>query len=256
MKTIILLSATTFLSINAFCQEPAVSPVTSGKVTYQEKVKLDIKLEGDAAQFSESLPKEQTFDKVLYFNPDYSLYQTDDSKKSDEMMTQPQGQMTIRMVISGGNDKTFYDLKKGKKTEQKEFMTRMFLIEGDLGTSDWKLTGNSGTILGYNCQEATKEDKEKKISAWFTTSIPVSSGPAGYAGLPGLVLKVDIDNGKRTITATSIDQNFNSTELLKKPSDGKKVSADEYKKIVDEKMKEMGAEAGEGGAHVMIRIKN
>ena len=255
MKTLFLFFSVLFISVTVTGQDLTGKSTTSGKIFFVERVKLEIKLEGDAAQFAESLPKEQVSEKVLYFNPDYSLYHADDSRKTDEVMAQQTGHMAIRMIISGGNDKTFYDLKNKKKIEQKEFMTRMFLIEGDLGATDWKLTGNSRTILGYNCQEATRTDNEKKITAWFAPAIPVPTGPAGYAGLPGIVLMVDIDNGKRTITATSVDPAFNSTDMLIKPKEGKRVTEAEYKKIVEEKMKEMGTEAGEGGAHVMIRIK-
>jgi GLPGLI family protein len=256
MKTIIFCFSSLLISYAVNCQDPGGKPVTSGRIIYEDKAKLEIKLEGDAAQMAESLPKEQVSEKVLLFNPDCSLYQVNDIKKNDNIMDQGGDHMTVRMIISGGNDKTFNDLKNRKKTEQKEFMTRLFLIESDLGGSEWKLTENFRTILGYNCQEAVRKDKDKNISAWFTSSIPVSTGPAGYEGLPGLILKVDIDNGKRTLTATSIDPSFDNPGLIAKPKEGKKVTSEEYKKIVDEKMKEMGAEGGGEGNHVYIRIKN
>lgn len=256
MKTLFMFLSALLLTLAINGQETTGKSTTKGKVTYEDKVKLEIKLEGDAAQFAESLPKEQVTTKVLYFNADYSLFQADEVKKPEDVMAQETGHMTMRMIIAGGNDKVFIDLKSKKKLEQKEFMSRIFLIEGDLGSNDWKLTGNTRTILGYICQEASREEKDKKISAWFSPNIPVSAGPAGYAGLPGLVLKIDINDGKRTITAVTIDPDFSDASLIVKPKDGKKVTADEYKKIVDEKMKEMGAEGGEGGAHIMIRIKN
>jgi GLPGLI family protein len=156
----------------------------------------------------------------------------------------------------GASDKIYCDLKSLKKTEQKEFMTRMFLIESDLSASDWKFTGNSGIVLGYNCQEAILKDTINVTKAWFTASIPVSAGPAGFYGLPGLILKVDINDGKRIITATSIDPSMEVTDFLIKPKEGKKVTQEEYRKIVADKMKEMGHENGQGTNHVMIRIQN
>lgn len=255
MKKIMLILIVFSTSISGFSQESAGKNTVSGKITYEEKIKLELKLEGDAAQFAESLPKEQVNVKMLLFDQDRTLYTEDDSKKPDEVLTQQTGHMTMRMIVSGGNDKTFTDIKNMKKTEQKEFMTRMFLIESDIMNPDWKFTGNNRIVLGYNCQEAIREDNGKKISAWFTTLIPVSSGPAGYYGLPGLILLVDIDNGKRIITARTIDTELKDQALIVKPDVGKKVTPEEYKKIVDEKMKEMGSEGGEGGAHVMIRIK-
>ena len=255
MKKLFLFLISLYTSLSGIGQEASGKNATSGKIIFEEKIKLEIKLEGDAAQFAESLPKEQVNSKVLLFNPDYTLYMEDDSKKPEDVITEQTGHMTMRMIVAGGKDKTFTDLKNAKKTEQKEFMTRMFLIESELLNQEWKFTGNNRIILGYNCQEAVKEDNGRKISAWFTTKIPVSSGPAGYNGLPGLILLVDVDNGKRVITARTIDTEYKDHAQLVKPEEGKKVTPEEYKKIVDEKMKEMGSEGGEGGAHVMIRIK-
>ena len=47
--------------------------IASGKITYEEKAKIEIKLEGDAAQFADQMPKEQVSSKVLFFNADYCI---------------------------------------------------------------------------------------------------------------------------------------------------------------------------------------
>jgi GLPGLI family protein len=255
MKTMALIFCVLILSVAGKSQSPAAKGITSGKITYQEKAKIEIKLEGDAAQFANDMPKEQINNKILYFNPDYSLYQADDSQK-EEAMEHQSGVMKIKMVAGGSSDKIFCDFKNRNKTEQKEFMTRMFLVDGELAASEWKISDNFRTILGYNCQEAAWEDSTRKVIAWFTASIPVSSGPAGYSGLPGLILQLDLNDGKRTITATAIDPVLNDPGILIKPKEGKKVSSEEYKKIVDDKMKEMGVENGEGMKHIIIRYNN
>ena len=36
-----------------------------------------------------------------------------------------------------------------------------------------------------------------KVDVWFTPEVPVSSGPAGYGGLPGLIVFVDVNEGKK-----------------------------------------------------------
>ena len=134
-------------------------------------------------------------------------------------------------------------------------MTRMFLIEGTV-ENKWKFTGNQKMILDYPCQEAELEGAENKTVVWFTPAIPVQSGPANYIGLPGLVLAVDVNDGKNVITATSVELASVDKSLLEKPSKGKKTTREEFDKIVDEKMKEMGAESGSGGSGtIMIKIK-
>ncbi len=53
-------------------------------------------------------------------------------KRDQEVMRIQKSHTSMRMIASGENDKTFCDLKNKKKVEQKEFMTRIFLIDGDL----------------------------------------------------------------------------------------------------------------------------
>lgn len=254
MKTLILFLFALIIPVAVISQNPSGKSSSSGKVTYEDRVKREMKFEGDEAQFSESFPKERVSNKILLFNSDFSLYQKDESKKSDVVMQKSHSGVTKIVLV--GQDKTFTDLKNKKMVEQKEFMTRKFLIESDLGNSTWKLTGNTSTVLGYYCQEAVKEDKVGKIRALFTTSIPVSTGPDVYSDLPGLVLLVDINDGKQLITATSIDLAFNDFSTLTRPKEGKKVTSEEYKEIVDSKLKEMGSDGAESGANVMMRINN
>jgi hypothetical protein len=65
---------------------------------------------------------------------------------------------------------------------------------------------------------------------------------------------VETHNGDRTITATSVDLSAPDKNMLVKPKQGKKVTPEEYRKIIDEKMKEMGGEGG-SGQQVIIRIQ-
>jgi len=226
----------------------------SGKIRYEEKMKLEIKLEGQSAQYADMLPKERTEQKILYFSPDASLYQRDREKQKNEVVEQEAAGAMVHFQVYQSDDKVYRDLKENKKLEQREFMTRMFLIESDAGMADWKLTGEQKVILNYPCQEALREEDGKKIRAWFTPAIPVSSGPQNFGSLPGMILSVDIDNGDRTITASSVELSPVDQDLLVKPKDGKKVTEEQYRKIVDKKLKESGAEGG-SGQHTVIKIQ-
>lgn len=222
----------------------------SGNVVYEDVMKLEINLEGEAAQYSDMLPKERRSSKILIFNPSASLYENHKEDASDPVAISGAG-MHMEFKMAEPDNKIFYDLDGNEQIEQREFMTRQFLIKGEIDPAAWKLTGNEKTIMDYPCQEAIKEENGKQIKAWFTPAIPVSSGPADYVGLPGLVLNVDIDNGKRIIAAQEIKLGPVDKKLLKKPKKGKKVSREEFDAIVAEKMKEMGAE-GEGGQGTMM----
>ncbi len=245
------------LAITAWGQETGNDAITSGRITFEEKIKFEIKLEGDAAQFAANLPKERTSEKILLFTPEATLFE-DGVNNQDEMEASHGEGVRIRMVVSGEN-KVYTDLKKGIVTDQRDFMNRIFLVEKELPASNWKITGNQKTILGYPCMEAVRQDTAgKKTIVWFAPSINIKGGPAGFCNLPGMVLGVDIDEGTRTFIAKSVEPVAMSEMKIQKPKEGKKVTEEEYKQIVAEKMKEMGIEEGPGeGArnHVRIMIK-
>jgi GLPGLI family protein len=225
----------------------------AGSVIYQQTVKLDIQLEGDATQFAHALPKERKSEKILHFTEESAVFENHHVEDVEEAMDMHgEGSMMIKMIEP--DNKLFTDLENKLQIEQKEFMSRVFLIEKDIEKGGWKLTGNQKLILEYACQEAIAEEEGTMVRAWFTPEISVPLGPGEFGNLPGLVLGVDINDGEQIIEATSVELKPVDVEILKKPRKGKKVTEEEYQVIVEEKMKEMGAE-GEGGSGHAVMIK-
>lgn len=245
MRKLLLLTVALFIAALGYAQE--------GVITYGQVIKIEIKLEGDASAFSDMLPKERKSEKTLLFNSESSLYQNKE-KDDGEAMHMDSGGAGVMIKMDEPDNKVFTDLATGAQVEQTEFMTRTFLVKGS-AKNKWKMTGNQKTILDYPCQEAELDGADKKTIAWFTPVIPVSGGPGNYGGLPGMILAVDIGDGHNTITATSVDLSEIEKGLIVKPKKGKKVSREEYDKIVERKMKEMGAEQGAGSGTFMIKIK-
>ena len=90
-----------------------------------------------------------------------------------------------------------------------------------------------------------EDEKEITITAWYTPEIPVSQGPEGYWGLPGLILEVN--DGKTTILCSKVVLNPKEKADIKAPATGKEVSQKEYDEIVIKKMEEMSEMGGRGG---------
>ncbi|MES2627979.1 MAG: GLPGLI family protein [Bacteroidota bacterium] len=233
-----------------------IAQTQSGKVTYEEIITFKIDLEGEAAQFASMMPKEQKGTKVLHFNQDASIFMSPQKTEDEEISRTTENGSHFKFKIGRADEKAYCDLKKNKKLEQKDFMSRKFLVESDIQTSNWKLTGKQKTILGYPCQEAVKEDSTKKTTVWFTPAIPVSVGPAGSEGLPGLVLAMEANNGEYVLNATSVEAGKEDVALLVKPSEGKKMSREAYTKMVEEKTEEMRKEyGGSGNGNVIIKMR-
>lgn len=250
------MSIKSIITLMTLAAAQAVSAQTSGKVTYNEKVKLEIRLDGIQDQaLLNSIPKEKTSQGILSFTNEAALYEKIKKEENNDInqTTEDGGQVMIKMQEP--DDKFFTDLKEKKKTEQRDFMGRMFLVESDMKGQNWKMTGKQKTILNYPCQEAVLQDTSKKVTAWFTSSIPVSAGPNGYANLPGMILEVSADSGRVTMTAAKVELGPIENSALVKPSKGKKVTKAEFDKVVAEKRKEMQEQYG-GSGNMMIKIEN
>lgn len=109
----------------------------------------------------------------------------------------------------------------------------------------WDISDETALINGLRCIKAdgiikTPGFKDTKITAWFTPDLPISLGPHGLFGLPGLILKYkcfslimtassirNIENQKINIEIPPSDNLKNNSENiinLKKPlpKNGKK----------------------------------
>jgi len=251
-KTVLTIMGLAIIFI-AFSQSNENQIKNQGIVTYEEIIKFDIQLDNMSAVMQEMLPKENRSQKILYFNENVSLYenfeQGDDAVIEDE--SEGGG---VKIMISQPDDIVFRDFKNEKIIEQKEFMTRVFLIESDSPKDEWKITGNQKMILDYPCQEATKQDGDSKVSVWFTPAIQIPAGPGEFGNLPGLILAVESNNGDHSIMAKSIDLKEIDEKKLQKPKKGKKVSKEKFLSIVEEKNKEMGGE-NSGGKTVIMKIQ-
>ncbi len=233
--------------------------VQTGTVEYEEVMKIEIELEGEMKAMMKDMPTERRSTKLLYFNQEASLYEKSKTVSNGDMSGFNGGGRGMRMGMgmNAPDNKVFIDLKKKAIVEQREFMTRMFLIKREMPETAWKITGNQKMVLDYPCMEATSVDTAGVVTkAWFAPSIPIQSGPALYCNLPGLVLEVIIDDSSMVFTAQSISLDTPEKGTLKQPKEGKKVSQEEYDEIVAEKLKEMGIEYGEGvtpgsGVHII-----
>lgn len=233
--------------------EHAIQPTTlkSGIVEFNEKMALDIHFDGDAQADLPRLPKEHTSRRVLYFTPEATLYENIPEEENMESVEEMEGGHRMIVKIDQPDEKTYIDIVNRKITDQREFMSRMFLVESPVDTFSWKFTGNQREILGYPCNEAVWMHDSVRTIAWFTPSIPVEAGPARFSGLPGLILEVITNEGKRIITATSVKLG-EVADRISKPAKGKKMTREAFNKMVDEKRKESGEE---GGNHVVIRVR-
>jgi len=213
----------------------------SGIVKYQQTTKYDFSSRTGQRwkDYVATLPQEGNYAYVLYFAKETALYE---ENAADQEELHPGLHRALHAINYGKPPKpemkkVFYELENQKKVEQIEFMTRYFIVESDIESKAWKITNEKRKILSYICLSAELKTGEQTIKAWFTPQIPVSLGPGEFSGLPGLILAVE-KNGETFFIATSVKMTSSEEGIITIPADGKKVTQEEFDKIIEEKVKE------------------
>lgn len=235
---------------------------------------------------------EKTF--ILNFNKTASIYK--EEEKLEASAQAGGGGWRMMSSFAGGGGTFYKNVKDKQYSNDKEFMGKEFLVKDSLTSLAWKMEAETRVIGGYTCYKATavkkpsatdfrnmrprKEDAEKKegakpaedkktnfldavevpkeivITAWYTPEIPVSQGPEGYWGLPGLILEVN--DGRTTVLCSKVVLNPKDKVEIKAVTKGKVVSQKEYDEAVMKKMEEWRemnqGRGGNGG--MQIRFGN
>lgn len=140
-----------------------------------------------------------------------------------------------------------------QKASQSDF--RNFKMKKEAENKD-KKEASAEKSKSTNFMQEGEIPKEIEVVAWYTPEIPVSQGPEGYYGLPGLILEVSA--GKTVMLCSKVVMNIKDKKEIKAPTKGKLVTQKEYDEIVAKKMEEMQqmnqgqGRGGNGGMQIRI----
>lgn len=218
----------------------AFAQKNEGIVLYEVKVNMHRRLPADRQEMKAMIPEFRTTKMELIFNQNESLFKNVEEEEEEEVNANG-GAMRMRFMMP--QNELYFNFAENKKVEMREFMTKKFLLEGEIKPNAWKISdGETKEIKGYVCKKATFTNEERKMNivAWFTEQIPVSAGPDNYNSLMGLVLQVDINDGEIVTTASNIEFKKLKKGDIKIPTEGKKITQEEFRKMVEEQMRQMG----------------
>lgn len=246
-----------------------------GKIIYERTVEMQIRLEGMPEEMQRQVPRTRTEKIEVLFANNQSIRRVLPPEETDEQAfnnTVGEGRSFQFRMITPADDITFTDLAKGAVTEQRDLGTKKYLITDSIRKLNWKLTGETRTILGYTCQQAIAQRTGTRmqtsmmngqvkreevadtsnITAWFTLAVPVPAGPEMQGQLPGLILAIDINNGRTVYKAVELTPKADLA-AIKEPKTGKKISQKEFN---DERMKMFQEMQRNNGGRGTIRIAN
>ena len=204
MKKFQLLLAASIISTLSFAQKK------EGVVSYVELLDMTEKIEemnanmdsakkknperaammsGYTKNIEEFMKSFENTKTMLTFKGNKTLYM---EKPADLTESEVNQETNFMMRFKPEADIISYDKIKNKTVTRKDFMGTKFLVYDTLKKAEWKIVMEQKKILGYPCMKAVKEDSLYRVEAWFTSKIPVSSGPKGLYGLPGMILEAKL----------------------------------------------------------------
>ena len=253
------------------------SQIKEGKIIYQRTFELPTLGFGPNSEIAAQLPRARTDHFELLFGNNQSLWQyLPDANSNGDPNTFTSvngGNIAVIRIAGGGNEVSFCNLEKGTIVDRREIADKNYVVTDSVRKLNWKLTNETKSILNYTARKAisqrigtrtqmSMENGQMKreevadtvsIIAWFTTDVPVATGPGSYQGqLPGLILELEENNGRTVFKAVEISPKV-SVNKIKEPKDGKKITAVEFEKERTKVMEEMRRNAPNG---MRIRTMN
>lgn len=228
-----------------------------GKAVYERTIQFQFRNQNRQADMNNDRPRSRTDRFELSFMPGQALWESLPDMDAN-MEEGGGGGNRFSMRFDAGESHSYYNFETGKRIDQRELNSKNYVVEDSIRRLSWKLTGETKPFLNYTARKAVAqrigtrmimamENGEMKrqevgdtteITAWFTTEIPVPAGPEFGGQLPGLILELDMNNGRITYKAVEISPKV-SVARIKEPKGGKRITAEEYAKERQKMMDEM-----------------
>lgn len=217
---------------------------------------------------------DSTHQYILLANSSQSKFYSPRTEQIDSLCSTPDGEAKFKEMqhaaALAGNfddiprrDGSMYVLKSTDANVMKVCDTagmEQYVVEEPIENIDWTIVEDSvKKVLGYDCIMATADYHGRKWTAWFTPEIPLQAGPWKLAGLPGLILEADADNGVYSFVATGIQNTTRQISPVYLSDRYEKVSRKDLLKaqrsFLDNPLGQINAKYGDKGVVVSGDVK-
>jgi len=239
MKRYFLSLLATCLLLKAHTQDVFIS---KGKIEFERVFSLHKSFEmlaqddPDLKSFSDYIKQNAPATIKTYFDltfdSDKTLYKPgrETESKTDEWYLPPTQDNTV-----------YTDLGKHQASSIKNVYESSFLIQDSTRKIDWRITMDTRTIAGFECQKAIGKIMDSiYVIAFFTDEILTEGGPESFNGLPGMILGIAIPRINTTWFATKLELTPVKPEDIAEPKKGKKVNNKELLMQLKNVMKNWG----------------
>lgn len=256
----------------------AMAQMKEGKIVYERKINM-YRMITDPEMRSR-IPEFRTSQFELLFNEQASLFRTVPEDEAPDPFANNGGDRGgQRFMFRMPETATYTNLTTQIQYESRGMFEKIFLIIDSLKPVQWKISEETKTIAKHVCKKATTSvpmqtmrigggrpggrnnadsaekipelPKEQTVVVWYTEDIPVSIGPDTFAGLPGAILEVDMDNGANITTAIEVATKYPKKELVQ-PTKGDQMNRAQFQEAMKKIMEDMQKGGGMGGMRIRI----
>ncbi len=260
----------------------AMAQMKEGKIVYERKINM-YRMVTDP-EMRARVPEFRTSQFELLFNEQSSLFRTvPDDEAPDPFANNGGDRGGQRFMFRMPETSTYTNLAIQTQYESRAMFEKNFLIVDSLKPLKWKISEETKTIAKFLCKKATTSvpaqtirmgggpggrqnrsttdtaakpaapaaPKETEVVVWYTEAIPASIGPDTFAGLPGAILEVDMDNGANVTTATEVTTKYPKKELVQ-PTKGDKMNRAQFQDAMKKIIEDMQKGGGMGGMRIRM----
>ncbi|NJY63977.1 GLPGLI family protein [Salinimicrobium sp. CDJ15-81-2] len=134
-------------------------------------------------------------DMLLFIGSDYTVFLSLGKHKKDSLLRNRKNTNSGFSSILRNLPKTEFDYVIFNEISNSNIVYKQKVLKDNFSYKEnpelkWEIHNEKKTIAGYLCKKARTKYAGREYSAWFTSEIPVSSGPYKFGGLPGLILEI------------------------------------------------------------------
>ena len=197
------------------CSNFVLGQSSTYEVVYSKQIFFEINDSSNYSKEKEKALRLAMQEKRLFSlitNTSESIY------KSIPSITNSQNESGFKVSFSESQNAIYNNLIDSINIVEETYPAK-FMIYDSLNQYNWKLIDEEKIYKGYRIKKAETLYNDLKLVAWYTSEIPINSGPEYVWGLPGLILIVEssrlTSTGKQLITMESLHE---SDEIeIKKP---------------------------------------
>lgn len=142
-------------------------------------------------------------------------------------------EMELYIYIHGG----------GERVSNQLISDKLFIVKEKNRKTEWIIGDETKEVLGKRCVKATARLGKTEVEAWFCPDIPLPIGPAGYGGLPGMIMQLRVNVLKYNICSLEY---LEAAVSIRPPQKGKVVSREQFNEIQKKRIQSMGLRSSGG----------